>query len=397
MLSASDIDRVQKYLEENRIAMTATLEHMVRMETPSRVATSQPQIIDYLSNRLKEVDYDSEHMRGTESGGYLYSRPKSRKRSRPIQLLIGHCDTVWPLGTIGRMPIKLDSAKMHGPGVFDMKAGLTQILFALKTIDELKLNTTHTPLVLINSDEEIGSRESTDKIRRLARIADRAYIIEPPLGEAGHLKTARKGIARYTLSVKGESAHAGLDPGKGASAIVELSHQIQQLFALNDHDRGITVNIGMIEGGISPNVVAPESKAVVDVRVLTYEDAEAIEQQIRNLTPQNPATKITVEGGIGRPPMEHTKANRNLWKAAKVAGNGLGLDLAEATAGGGSDGNTTSLYCATLDGLGTVGDGAHAPHEFIYIDKLIERTALLTLLICLPDTDTAYQTSGHES
>ena len=188
------------------------------------------------------------------------------------------------------------------------------------------------------------------------------------------LKTARKGIGRYTLTIKGRTrTRRALDPGKGASAIVELSYQIQQLFALNDHDRGITVNVGMIEGGISPNVVAPESKAVIDVRVLTHADAEEIEARISALKPQNPATEITVEGSIGRPPMERTPRNQQLWAAARDAGGKLGLDLLESTAGGGSDGNTTSLYCATLDGLGTVGDGAHAPHE-IYLHGQTDRT-----------------------
>lgn len=281
------------------------------------------------------------------------------------------------------MPWIRENGRVKGPGVYDMKAGLTQILFALQTIRALGLELPYLPVVLINSDEEKGSRDATPAIRRLAKMARRAFVLEPPLGLEGKLKTARKGLGRFILTVKGKPAHAGLDPGKGASAILELSHQIQQLFALNDSERGITVNVGMIEGGTSANVIAPTSRAVVDVRVLTQEDGERVAEEIRGLRAHTPGTELRIEGGIGRPPMEKTDRNQQLWQDARRAGEALGLTLEEATAGGGSDGNTTSLYTATLDGLGTPGDGAHAHHEFIFADRLIERTALLTLLLLM--------------
>jgi len=251
----------------------------------------------------------------------------------------------------------------------------------LKVIDDLNLTLPLTPVILINSDEEIGSKESRSAIERLAKVCERAYIMEPPLGLTGKLKTARKGLGRFTITVKGKAAHAGLDPQKGASAIVELSNQVQQLYAMNDFDKGITVNVGMIEGGVSPNVIAPESKAVVDVRVLNKKDGERITEQILSLKPMLPEVEVHIEGGIGRPPMEHTEGNRMLWKLAKAKGALLGLELEEATAGGGSDGNTTSMYTATLDGLGTTGDGAHAQHEHIVLEEFPIRTALLTLLM----------------
>ncbi|MBT8210953.1 MAG: M20 family metallopeptidase, partial [Eudoraea sp.] len=304
-----------------------------------------------------------------------------REANRPIQLLIGHCDTVWPTGTLEEMPLSYARGRMKGPGVYDMKAGLTQIFFALAAIRSMPLPNEVVPVVIINSDEEIGSWESTAIIRRLAKMANRAFVLEPPLGLDGKLKTARKGIGRFTITVKGKAAHAGLDPTKGINAIVELSHQVQQLYAMNDMERGITVNVGTIEGGISPNMVAPMSKAVVDVRVLEVEDGHYITQKIKGLKPQHKDVEITVEGGIGRPPMERTERNQKLWKIAQMEGRQLGLDLEQATAGGGSDANTTSQYTATLDGLGTPGDGAHALHEFIFKNKLIERTALLTLLL----------------
>ena len=211
----------------------------------------------------------------------------------------------------------------------------------------------------------------------------------PSLGPAGQLKTARKGIGRFTVTVHGEAAHAGLDPGAGASAILELSHVIQQLFALNDLERGVTVNVGTIDGGLRPNVVAPKSTAVIDVRVPTEQDAERIEAEICKLQPATPGTRIEVDGLFGRPAMEHTPANRSLWRLACRVGSELGLTLEEATAGGGSDGNFTSRHTATLDGLGAVGAGAHARHEHLLLGPTIERAALLDLLIAAPPLQTA--------
>jgi glutamate carboxypeptidase len=302
----------------------------------------------------------------------------------PLQLLLGHADTVWPVGTLNDMPLEIGEGVMRGPGVYDMKAGLVQILYALRALHDLHLRPSVTPLVFVNSDEEIGSGESTSHIRRLARIANRAFVFEPSLGMDGKLKTARKGVGRFTVVVKGKAAHAGLDPGAGASAILELSYVIQKLFALNDPQKGITVNVGMIDGGLRPNVIAPESRAVVDVRMLTREDARHIEEQIRALRPVSPDITLEIDGRISRVPMEHTPRNRALWETAKRLGREIGLDLADGVAGGASDGNTTSLWTATLDGLGAVGDGAHARHEFIYFDKLVERGALLALLLLAP-------------
>ena len=318
---------------------------------------------------------------GKKTGGYLYARPVNRNKALPLQLLVGHCDTVWPITTIANMPIITNNGKLKGPGVYDMKVGLTQIIFALKAIKELDLELTVTPIILINSDEEIGSHESTHIIKLLSKISDRAFVMEPPLGLDGKIKTTRKGVGRFEIIVKGKAAHAGLDPIKGNSAILELSHQIQELYAMNNVRKGITVNIGLIEGGISANVVAPESKAVVDIRVLTHEDGKYMTQKIKNLLPKSEDIELIITGGIGRPPMESTPRNKKLWEMAKQEGKRLGLILDQATAGGGSDGNTTSLYTATIDGLGTPGDGAHANYEYIFREKLNERTALLILLL----------------
>ena len=375
------------YFKARNDNMVEFLENLIHYESPSNNPNSQKALLEFLGNKLNSLGYFTNYVPGKKTGGFLYARRQNRDRKKPLQLLLGHCDTVWEKNTLLKMPISKNDGKMTGPGVYDMKAGLTQLIFSLQVIHEMSMHSHLSPVILINSDEEIGSRESRHIIKRLAKIAERAFVMEPPLGYEGKLKTARKGLGRFTITVTGKAAHAGLDPGKGVNAIVELSHQIQRLFAMNDFDKGITVNVGTIQGGISPNVVAPESKAVVDVRVLNKEDGELITEQIYGLQPSIPDVEIKVEGGIGRPPMERTARNQKLWQLAKTKALLLGLDLEDATAGGGSDGNTTSTYTATLDGLGTTGDGAHAIHEFIFLDQLPERTALLTLLLLSKSLD----------
>lgn len=375
------VESVTNYLLSQEDEMKQLLKTFVSFETPSQSKESQEVFFDFLSDLYKQIGYYTLHVPGKLTGGYFYARPKERDRNLPLQLLVGHCDTVWALNTIKDMPILETEEKMKGPGVYDMKAGLIQIYYSLKAVKELGLELKVTPVVLINSDEEIGSHESTRVIRLLAKVSNRALVMEPPLGLDGKIKTERKGIGRFTVQVIGKAAHAGLDPEKGINAIVELSYQVQRLYDMNDPKKGITVNVGMIEGGISANVVAPISKAVVDVRVSNNEDGKYITQKIKELKPYLPDVQLQIEGGIGRPPMEKTDRNRRLWEDAKERASWLGLDLQDAPAGGGSDANTTSQHTATLDGLGTPGDGAHAVHEYILHDQLKERTALLTLMI----------------
>jgi glutamate carboxypeptidase len=387
-MDAELADRTVSWLNGHLQEMVDLLAEMVRAESPSTVPQSHGRMLGILAERLRRLPYHVSLIAGRNCGGHLYARPRRRAR-RPVQLLLGHCDTVWPLGTLADMPLTVGEGILRGPGSYDMKAGLVQMLYALEALDALKLEPPLSPLVLVNSDEEIGSRDSTRHIRRLARMAERAFVMEPSLGLDGKLKTARKGVGRFTVIVKGKAAHAGLNPEGGASAILELSYVIQKLFALNDPERGITVNVGTIDGGLSSNVIAPESRASVDVRVVTLEDARRIEAGILALRPVTPGVRLEIEGRIGRPPMERTPANQALWQTARDAGRAIGLDLKEGLAGGGSDGNTTSLYTATLDGLGAVGDGAHARHEFVYFDKMAERSALLALLLMAPSDHTS--------
>ena len=374
---------VMAWLEARKTVMTDFIKELARLESPSSDREALNSILRWLQDRMKKAGLYTLWVPGRNSGGYLYARPAGKVHNQPIQLLVGHADTVWPLNTLREMPLDESGDRLSGPGVYDMKAGITQIFFAMQCLTDLQLPVKVLPVVLINTDEEIGSRESTPAIRRLARIADRAYVLEPPLGPEGKLKTARKGLGRFTLTVHGKAAHAGLDPQKGANAIVEMARLVQELYALNDFEKGSTVNVGMIEGGISPNTVAPISSVVVDVRVPTAREGTRVEKAIRSLQTQNPEVRLEIEGGFGRPPMEATPRNQQLWALAAKTGQSLGIELQQASAGGGSDANTTSQYTATLDGLGTPGDGAHALHEHIQTHRLVERSALLTLLLMM--------------
>ncbi|MDH3762207.1 MAG: M20 family metallopeptidase [Gammaproteobacteria bacterium] len=383
-----DKKEVLSHLRGQQDSMTALLKDLVLMETPSTDAASQAPILQRLKAEFEEIDYRVSLLPGRNSGGHIYASAKYRGRQQPAQLMLGHCDTVWPIGTLQEMPLVLEADTLRGPGVYDMKAGLVEMIYALRTIESMGLRPSVAPLCFINSDEEIGSRESTRYVRALAQRVDRCMVLEPSLGPSGKIKTARKGVGRFEVTVQGKAAHAGLDPGAGASAILELSHVIQKLFELNDPEHGTSVNVGVIDGGIRPNMVAPQSRAIIDVRVQTHADAERVENAIHQLEAETPGVILTIEGAIGRPPMERTESNQQLWRIAQQLAGEIDLKIEQGTAGGGSDGNTTSLYTATLDGLGAVGDGAHAHHEHIHIDLLPERCALLTLLLLAPPLNT---------
>lgn len=377
-------DKIKGWFEGQTPAWIEYLKKLVNAESPSLDKASQEQVMELIAVGLTDVGYQVRRLPGKISAGKLLGVPANRPRGRPFQVLIGHSDTVWPVDTIYDMPVIVTDDRLSGPGVFDMKAGLANILFALRAVKELSLEPPVTPVVLITSDEEIGSPDSRGIIERLARRADRALILEPSLGISGKIKTARKGTGSFRITAEGKAAHAGLEPEEGASAILEMSHVIQHLFALNDPARGVTVNVGTVGGGLRSNVIAPESHAEVDVRVLTQEDAIHVDAVVHRLEPAIEGVTLRISGGFERPPMEKTPRNQAIWQLCREVGREIGLDLQEGTAGGASDGNYTSQFCATLDGLGAVGHGAHAPHEHILIDETLRRCELLTLLLLAP-------------
>lgn len=373
--------RLQSYLHDQQEPMVDLLSQLALIESPSLDPVAQQPVFDLLAERLAALDFQVQRVPGQATGGVLYARPASRSRGAPAQMMIGHCDTVWPHGALATMPLTRAGHRLAGPGVFDMKGGLVIGLFALQALAALEVQPALTPVLLINSDEEIGSPESSRHIARLAQAVQRVFVLEPGFGPQGQLKTARKGVLRFDVTVQGKSAHAGLAPWEGVSAILELSHVIQQLFALNDWPNGISVNVGQISGGTRPNVVAGEARAVVDVRIPTVADAQRISAAILALRATLPGAQVTIEQISASLPLEPTPRNQRLWQQAQSAGRLLDLGLEAVTVGGASDGNTTSQFTATLDGLGPVGDGAHAAHEHVLVDRLPERAALLALLL----------------
>lgn len=379
-----DPTRILEVLRPWRHRMVALLKQVVALESPTDDPATHGPVRDLLASAWARVGYRARYLPGRATGGHLLFVPEERERRLPVQLMVGHLDTVWPLGTLERMPVREDGDLLRGPGVFDMKGGLIQMIFAVEALRALDVPLPATPLAFVNSDEEIGSPESRHYVARLARISSRAFILEPAYGPEGRIKTARKGVGHFEVRIRGRASHAGLDPEGGASAILELSHVIQALHQLTDMERGLTVNVGVIQGGTRANVVAAESGADVDARALTEEDARRATEAIYGLEPRVPGVTLEVTGGFEVPPLERTPRNRVLWRQAKALGGAMGLDLDEVTAGGGSDGNTTSQYTATLDGLGPRGDGAHADREHIVMDSLVERTALLAALLASP-------------
>jgi glutamate carboxypeptidase len=376
--------RLFDYLRSRQQEMIRLLSATVKAESPSHDAASQVPVQKLLSQALNDLDFRVRRIPSSSCGGQLLAIPKQRVAGQPNQMLLGHCDTVWPLGTLDEMPVHLDDGKLHGPGVYDMKAGLVQAIFAVEAIRAVGATPSVTPVFFINSDEEIGSAQSKSHIIRMARMMDRTFVMEPALGISGRLKTGRKGVGRFEVKVIGKASHAGLAPEEGISAILELSHVVQSLFALNDPAKGITVNVGTIDGGTRPNVIAQQASAVVDVRVATQADARDIERAIYGLKSAVPGTRLEISGHVGRPPMEKTPGNQHLWQLALEAADEMKIKLEDGTAGGGSDGNFTSLHCPTLDGMGAVGDGAHALTEFVFVDKMPERAALLARMLLHP-------------
>jgi len=360
------------------------VERLAGVESPTDAPETQREVQAILEDALDQEGFRTRRTVGRAVGGCLLAVPRERRRARPLQVILGHGDTVWPTGTLESMPIRREDGRLYGPGTFDMKAGLANAVFALRTLRELGLDPPAVPVVFVNSDEEIGSPGSRHLVAMLARRARRVFVLEPSFGPRGLLKTARKGVGGYEIAIRGKAAHAGLDPRSGASAILELGRVIEALHALNDDARGTTVNVGVVSGGTRSNVVAAEARAQVDVRVLTSVDAERIDASIRGLRATVPGVSVSVRADRRVPPMERTARNIHLWRQAAQAAAALGIDLGETAVGGGSDGNTTSLFTATLDGLGAVGDGAHAVDEHVLIDDTVDRCALLTLLLMAP-------------
>ena len=311
-------------------------------------------------------------------GGKTHS--KTTQSNKPI-LLLGHLDTVWPMGTLAKMPFRIAKGRAYGPGVYDMKAGVVMALHAVAMLREHQAQTTPV-VVLLNSDEEVGSPVSRAVTEKIARACSAVFVMEPAQGAQGAYKTARKGVGNYSVHVRGVAAHSGVDFEKGHSAVLELARLIEKISRFTDLKAGLTVNPGTISGGTRTNVIAAEAQAEVDVRIARRRDAARVEKLFRGLRAADRACTLTVTGGMNRPPMERSRGTVALFQQAKKLAAAVGFALEEASTGGGSDGNfTAALGIPTLDGMGAVGEGAHAVHESIVLSELTKRTALLAAMI----------------
>lgn len=315
----------------------------------------------------------------------LHFAPAGRPaRKAPPVMLLGHLDTVWPLGTLAGMPFRIADGRISGPGTLDMKAGVVMGLVAIRALREADA-LDRAVIFLLTSDEEVGSTVSRPIIEKLAPECASVFVLEPAQGPSGAYKTARKGVGDYTLRVRGVASHAGVDFERGHSAIHELAWQLEKVRGFTELDRGLTVNAGVIRGGTRTNVVAAEAEAEVDVRIARAADAVRIDRKFRSLRVRDRGCVLTVEGGMNRPPMERSRATVALFRRAATLAAGIGFTLAEAATGGGSDGNfTAALGVPTLDGMGAVGEGAHASHESVLLRDLVPRTALLAEMLRTP-------------
>jgi len=367
------------FCQQHREEMFALLRRMVEIESPSDDKAALDRMGAFLAEEFtrlggKVIFYPQKvagnHLKAEFGGG----------AGKPA-LLLGHFDTVWPMGTLATMPFRIAGGRAFGPGVYDMKAGITMMIFAVRALKAAGLE--HRPVtVLLDTDEEVGSTTGRPVVEATAKECEAVLVLEPSQGPKGHLKTSRKGVGDVTIRVRGRASHSGVDFEKGHSAIVELARQMLEVVKFTDLSRGITVNPGVIQGGTRSNVIAAEAWAEIDLRIARAADAAMLESKFAALKPFDPECSIEISGGINRPPMERTEGTVRLFKIALELGRGIGMTVEESSTGGGSDGNFTSaLGIPTLDGLGALGEGAHAANESIVIEELPRRAALLAGLV----------------
>lgn len=358
------------------------IREFVECESPSDHAPSVDRFVDLVAAKVAGIA-KVKVIPGKPFGRHLrceFDLPGTKKSGQILAL--GHSDTVWPLGTLATMPFREHKGRLCGPGVLDMKGGIAFFLFAVRILRELDLPVSRKIVLQLNSDEEVGSSSSRALTEEIARKSAAVLVLEPGTGLEGKLKTARKGVGNYTLTVHGKASHAGVDFTNGASAIVELARQIEVIAAFTQLDRGITVNPGVIGGGTRTNVIAAEAHAEIDIRVARLKDATLLDRQFKKLRAIDTRCMLEISGGLNRPPMERTAEIGKLFQRAKDLAVDLGVDLEESSTGGGSDGNfTAALGIPTLDGLGAVGEGAHAANESILINRIADRTALIAKLL----------------
>jgi len=374
------VTRHLQFCHQHQPEMLQLLQRMVEIESPSDNKAEVDKMGAFLAQEFQKQGGQVKVYPAKDYGNHLQIDFEGSDGKKPVMLL-GHFDTVWPMGTLAGMPFRVADGRAFGPGTLDMKAGLVMILFALRSLRQTQ--TSHRPVtVFLDTDEEIGSESSRPITEAIARNCEAVLVLEPGQGPQGLLKTSRKGVGDFTIRVHGRASHAGVDFEKGQSAIIELARQILEVTKFIDLSRGITVNPGVIHGGTRSNVVAAEAWAEVDIRISRIADKADLEQKFASLRPFNSQCRLEITGGLNRPPMERTPGTVRLLEIALGLARDLGMQLGESSTGGGSDGNfTAALGLPTLDGLGAVGEGAHAANESIRLDEFPRRTAILAGLI----------------
>jgi glutamate carboxypeptidase len=369
---------ILRFCDAEQLWLRDTISTLVEAESPSDDKTAVDACGRLLAARLADCGARVTRIPQATCGDPLRAEWGSGDRQL---LLLGHFDTVWKVGQLAVMPQRQEGDRLYGPGVFDMKAGISIGLQAIRALHACRMMPAARVVMLLTTDEEIGSKASRATIEAEARQSHAVLVLEPSL-PGGAAKTSRKGCGEYELIVRGKAAHAGIEPGKGANAIRELVLQIARLDAIQDADRGVTLNVGVISGGTRPNVVPDLARAVIDVRVERMADAAHVDAALRRLTPELPGTSLELRGGVERPPLERTDMVVGLYQTARQVAAELGHGLSEGSTGGGSDGNfTAALGIPTLDGLGAMGDGAHALYEHVNVTDLPWRAALIAGLL----------------
>ena len=378
---------ILSHVERRESEITALIRKFVECESPSDDPAAVNRFVELVSDTVASFA-KVKTIRGGRFGPQLICEMAlpGRKKSghgAPGQILaLGHSDTVWPMGTLRAMPFRQADGRLWGPGVLDMKSGIAFFVFAVRALRELDIPVASKVVLQLNSDEEVGSEASRPITEKNAARSKAVLVLEPGTGLAGKLKTARKGVGDFTIVVRGRASHAGVDFEAGASAVLELARQLDRIAGFTQLARGITVNPGVVSGGTRSNVVAAEARAEVDIRVLRLKDAPALEKKFRGLRAFDRRCSIQVSGGLNRPPMERSAGIVKLFRTAQKLAKELGVEIEESLTGGGSDGNfTAALGVPTLDGLGGVGEGAHAANESILIERIADRTALIAKLL----------------
>ena len=371
------------WLRDRERPIVQLLKTMVEIESPSDDKAAVDKLGEMVATEWKRRGARVRLLRQRERGNHVRADLwLGRGRPSGQILILGHLDTVYPLGTLKKMPFRVANGRAWGPGTFDMKGGLTIALAAVDALQALGIHPQKTFTFLWTSDEETGSASSRRPIETIAHESDAVFVLEPSFGLEGRFKTQRKGVGEAQLTVRGRSAHAGIDPERGVNAVHEISLQIARLMTLNNPRRGITVQANVVQGGTVTNVVADRALARIDVRATHAADAAVVNRRLHAIRPILPGAKIKVHGGVNRPPMEGSPGSRKLFRHASELAREMKLDLNEASTGGGSDGNfTAALGIPTLDGMGAVGDGAHSPKEHLVIRGLLEHAALLAGLL----------------